>query len=308
MRGSSVFDPHSVYAWSIYNLSVITIIIMALIVLLIAGLVGYASWRFRASKHPHAKLTYGNRKLELVYTIIPILILVFLYSLTIRTMNASDPLTRHGDNIVVVGHQWWWEVRYPGTGIVTANEVHMPVKTPWLFGMESADVIHDFWVPPLGRKMDMVPGYHRDIWLAADKPGVYLGTCSEYCGREHAWMRIRVIAQTPAAFAQWEAEQEKIPPIPTSGDAGKGARYFGMMSCSNCHSIRGTAAQGKIGPDLTHLASRSTLAAGRLPNDPDDLAHWLKDPQKYKPGCHMPNLGLTDEQNRDLVAYLETLR
>lgn len=308
MHPPSVFDPHSAYAWSIYHLSVVVIVMMGLIVLLVAGLVLYACVRFREGRHPEPRLVYGNRKIEIVYTLGPLLLLAVIFGLTIRSMEASDPVTRTRDNIVVVGHQFWWEVRYPGTGIVTANEVHIPAGTPQLFGMEAADVIHDFWVPQLGRKMDMVPGYHRDVWLAADKPGIYLGTCAEYCGHEHAWMRIRVIAQTPAEFAQWEAGQEKIPPIPASGDAAQGARYFGAMSCANCHSIEGTNARGKIGPNLTHLASRSTIAAGRLPNDPDDLAHWLKDPDKYKPGSYMPNLGLTDEQVRDLVAYLETLR
>lgn len=308
MHPPSVFDPHSAYAWSIYHLTVVVTILMGVVVLVVTGLVAYVCIRFRERKHPNPRLGYGNRKIEIVYTALPLMLLASIFGLMIRDMDASDPIQRTRDNIVIVGHQFWWEVRYPGTGIVTANEVHIPVDKPEMFGMEAADVIHDFWVPQLGRKMDMVPGYHRDVWLAADRPGIYLGRCSEYCGKEHAWMRIRVFAQTPANFAQWEAEQEKIPPIPTSDDAAAGARYFATMTCANCHTIRGTSASGRIGPDLTHVASRTTLAAGRLPNDPTDLANWIKDPTKYKPGCYMPNLGLTDEQVHDLVAYLETLR
>lgn len=308
MHPPSTYDPHSVYAWAIYHETIVVLIVMGIILLLVAGLVAFVCWRFRESRNPTPRLNWGNRKVELVYTILPILTLIALFILTIRVMSASDPTQRTKDNLVIVAHQWWWEIRYPGTGIVTANEVHIPVHKPLLFGIESADVIHDFWVPQLGRKMDATPGYHRDLWLAADQPGVYWGRCSEYCGVGHAWMRIKVFAQTPAEFAAWEAEQEKTPQAPTTGDAAEGAHYFAVMSCANCHTIRGTLARGKIGPDLTHLASRTTLGAGRLPNDPQDLARWLKAPEQFKPGTHMPNLGLTNEQDRDLVAYLETLK
>lgn len=308
MHPPSVFDPHSTYAWTIYHITVIVTALMAFVVLVVAGLVTYVCVRFRERRHPQARLSYGNRRMEIIYTVLPMMLLASIFGLMIRDMDAADPVKRAPDNIVVVGHQFWWEFRYPGTGIVTANELHMPVGKPEMFGFESADVIHDFWVPALGRKMDMTPGYHRDEWLAVDQPGIYLGRCAEYCGREHAWMRIRVIAQTPADFAAWEAEQEKIPAIPAEGDAAHGAQFFQTMSCANCHTIRGTGASGRIGPDLTHLASRSTIAAGRLPNDPEELADWIKDPEKYKPGSYMPNLGLTDDQVRDLVAYLETLR
>ncbi len=308
MHEYSVYDPHSQYAWSIYHLSVGVLIVMFLILLLIVSLVSFCCLHYRESRHPKARLSFGSRKMELIYTIIPLAIVGTITFFTFTTMQASDPAATRRDDVVVVGHQWWWEVRYPGTGIVTANEVHIPVRDPMLVGLESADVIHDFWVPELARKMDMTPGYHRKIWIAADHSGNYYGTCAEYCGKEHAWMRIRVIAQTPADFAAWESAQEQVPATPTSGDAAKGAHYFQQMSCASCHAIRGTNASGMLGPNLTHLASRETLATGRLANTSQNLYNWLKDPDRYKPGVHMPNLGLTDEQAHDLVAYLEGLR
>jgi cytochrome c oxidase subunit 2 len=308
MHPPSVFDPHSLYAWSIYHLSVLVMAVMIAIICLVSGLVFYCCIKFRSSRHPEPKLSWGNRKMEIIYTVGPLIIIIVLFGISWHTMNVSDPVRRHRDDVVIVGHQFWWEARYPGTGIVTANEIHIPVGKPILFGLESADVIHDWWVPQLGRKMDMTPGYHRDVFLEADKPGTYLGTCAEYCGREHAWMRIRVIAQTPEDFAAWEKQQEEVPGIPATGEAAKGREYFQVMSCSNCHAVEGTIAQGRVGPNLTHLASRETIAAGRLRNDPKDLYDWLKDPDAYKPGSYMPNLGLTDEQDHDLVAYLETLR
>jgi cytochrome c oxidase subunit 2 len=182
------------------------------------------------------------------------------------------------------------------------------VNQPEYAGFRSADVIHDFWVPELGRKIDIIPGVENHSWFSADTPGVYFGRCAEYCGKEHAWMRIRVIAQTPSDFAKWEREEMTIAAIPSSGAAAQGAQYFQQMSCASCHTIRGTAAQARIGPDLTHVASRETLAAGRLENTPQNLAQWLVDPDQIKPGCQMPNLHLTRQQRDSLVAYLETLR
>ena len=211
-------------------------------------------------------------------------------------MEVSDPATNKANDLLIVAHQWWWEVRYSGTDIVTANEIHIPVDQPQQIGLRSADVIHDFWVPELGRKMDIIPGTENRVWIAADSPGIYYGACAEYCGKEHAWMRIRVIAQSPADFAQWEHEQEQVPGIPESGLAGQGAQYFQQLSCASCHTIRGTTANARIGPDLTHVASRETLAAGRLDNTPANLSAWLLDPELIKPGCKMPNLHLSREQ------------
>jgi cytochrome c oxidase subunit 2 len=169
-------------------------------------------------------------------------------------------------------------------------------------------VIHDFWVPALGRKIDLIPGRHAKIWLAADHPGTYLGACAEFCGKEHAWMRIRVIADDPRTFTAWYKAEEAGAAFPVSAAQQRGHEYVTSMPCANCHTIRGTSARGEIGPDLTHLASRETLAAGRLSNRPEQLSAWLHNPDMFKPGSHMPNLRLTDEQRGYIVQYLETLK
>ncbi len=306
---TSVYDPHSPYAWSIYHLSVFVLIAMGVILALVTALVFFACWRYRAGRRPGTPpAVFGNLKLEIVYTGIPVLLLTVIMIFMVRTMQGSDPPQRGvREDVIVVGHQWWWEVRYPKSGVVTANEVHIPAGRPLLFGVEAADVIHDFWVPALGRKMDMIPGVYNHIWLSASQPGTYLGTCAEFCGNEHAWMRIRVIAQTPADFTRWQQDQAKPPAQNLSGDAEQGRKNFQQMTCVNCHAIAGVSNAG-IGPDLTHVASRETLAAGRLQNNPTNLAGWLHNPDDFKPGCYMPNLHLTDEQVHDLVAYLETMR
>jgi cytochrome c oxidase subunit II len=304
-----VFSPHSPYARSISDLSSAVLWAMLGIFVIVTAMVAYCIRRFRATK---AQLTpqptYGNTRLEVGYTISFFLILATIMVFAIRSMNASDPANSQPDTLVVVAHQWWWGVRYPGTDIVTANEIHVPVGVSQRLRLLSADVIHDFWVPELGRKMDIIPDVENHIWFSADAPGTYFGTCAEFCGVEHAWMRIRVVAQPPAEFAEWQAQQEEVPAIPASGEAALGAQYFQQLSCANCHAIRGTVATASIAPDLTHFASRETLAAGRMTNTAENLSNWLNDPGAIKLGCKMPNLHLTAQQRGALVDYLETLR
>jgi cytochrome c oxidase subunit 2 len=308
--GTPVLHPQSHYARSIFELSSWVLWVCLGIFLLVAGLVGYAGWKFRATPgEPDPKQVFGSIRWEMAYVIPPTVLLAVIFGFMLHVMHASDPPAQpSGDDIVVVGHQWWWEVRYPKLGFVTANEVHIPAGRNIQFGFESADVIHDFWVPELGRKIDMIPGRHAKIWLAADHPGTYLGACAEFCGKEHAWMRIRVIADDPAAFAAWSSAERQNAPSPLTTAQSRGLEDVTSMPCANCHTISGTSARGLIGPDLTHLASRSTLAAGRLQNTPDQLSAWLHDPDAFKPGSHMPNLRLTDEQRSDIVQYLETLK
>ena len=304
-----VFSPHSPYARSISDLSSVVLWAMLGIFVIVSALVTYCIHKFKATPdQPTPHPGYGNTRLEVGYTISFFLILATIMVFAIRSMSASDPQSSQPDTLVVVAHQWWWEVRYPGTDIVTANEIHIPTGVPQHLRVLSADVIHDFWVPELGRKMDIIPGVENRVWFSADTPGTYFGTCAEYCGAEHAWMRIRVVAQTPAEFSQWQAEQEVVPAVPTSGEAALGAQYFQQLSCANCHAIRGTPATASIAPDLTHLASRETLAAGRMMNTAENLSNWLNDPAAIKPGCKMPNLHLTAQQRDALVDYLETLR
>lgn len=304
-----MFAPRSGYAQSITTLSYGVLLVCLFILLLVAGLVSYATWKFRERPgQPTPKPIYGNWKLEMLYTVGFVVILSVISYFSVEAMFKADPPTKAANNLLIVGHQWWWEVRYPDTGIITANEIHVPVGKPERVGFKSADVIHDFWVPQLGRKMDVIPGVENRTWFAADAPGTYYGRCAEYCGQEHAWMRIRVIAQEPADYARWVQAQQLVPPTPANGPAAQGAQFFQQLSCASCHTIRGTSANAKIGPDLTHVASRETLAAGRLNNTPQELEHWLLEPNIVKPGCKMPNLHLTTEQRTDLVAYLEGLR
>lgn len=305
----SVFDPHSQYAHPIFGLFQLTLVLMIAILLLVTGLVTYILMRYRPRPGRTPEINYGNRKLEVLWTAAPLVLLLFLFVMTVRTVRASDPEKPAGDaDIVVVGHQWWWEIRYPKLNIVTANELHIPIKHGQVLQLEAADVIHDFWVPQLTRKEDMNPGWKNYIWIGADHPGTYLGACAEYCGAEHAWMRIRVIAESDDRFEQWAQRQKQIPSAPSSYDAAQGAKLFRERTCANCHAIAGTSASALIGPDLTHICSRETLAAGAVQNTPDNLARWVHHPSQYKPASNMPDLQLSDQDVRQLTAYLETLR
>jgi len=208
----------------------------------------------------------------------------------------------------VIGRQWYWEVRYPGTRAVTANEIHIPARTPVLLQATTADVIHSFWVPRLNRKIDTIPGKVNEILLYADEPGEYRGQCAEYCGLQHAHMSMVVDAQPPAQFRAWLASEAAPARSPAGGLAARGERVFLAGPCSSCHTIRGTAASGFVGPDLTHLASRRTLGALTVPNRPADLAAWIVDSQHAKPGNQMPDVQLGASQLRALVAYLDSLK
>lgn len=312
MQPSSVLNSQSALGHPIFSLLIVILIIMAAILALVTGLVIYSSIRYRhRAGQPDPPPNFGDPKLEITWTVLPFLLLVAIFILTVLTMGSSDPPTgTHTPDLVIIGHQWWWEIRYPNAGVVTANEVHLPVGRRVLARLESNDVIHDFWVPELGRKMDMIPGSPNEMWLEADAPGVYLGSCAEYCGDEHGWMRIRVIAQPQDEFKAWEQQQAEPSPLPDSQneEAKLGAQIFLQRTCANCHSISGTTAKQRIGPDLTHVASRQTLAAGRLENTPGNLFAWLQNPEEFKPGSHMPNLQLQPDELRALTAYLETLR
>lgn len=308
MQAPSAFDPQSAFAHSIFHTFVITLILMVLILLLVSGLISYIIIRYRRIDDRSPVPNFGNRKLEVAWTIGPILLVTFLFVLTIRTTNASDPDKARAPDLVVTGYQWWWHVEYLASGVITANEIHIPVGKPQLVRLLGGDVIHDFWVPQLSRKEDMVPGQQNSIWMAADHPGIYYGACAEYCGNEHAWMRIRVVAENEDEFESWKQHQAQAAAKPTEQDALTGSQLFTRLSCANCHAIRGTGAREFIGPDLTHFASRTTLGAGVLENTPQNLAAWLHDPNQFKPACNMPNLQLQPDQIKALTAYLETLR
>jgi cytochrome c oxidase subunit II len=218
----------------------------------------------------------------------------FVMRSTAAPARGSTPLTIH-----VIGHQWWWEVRYDNSTAVTANEIHIPVGTRVGVVLTTADVIHSFWVPELNRKVDMIPGTENRLLLIADHPGVYRGQCAEFCGLQHANMAVEVVAQPKAQFDAWLAHNEQ--------PAAHGSPLF-AQNCSGCHAIRGTSSRATVGPDLTHFASRRTIAAATFANTPQNLREWLRDPQHVKPGNRMPNLRLSDADWAALQRYVDSLR
>jgi cytochrome c oxidase subunit 2 len=315
-RFTNIFNPLSQPAQEIKETSFLVLAICAAIFVIVAGLLVYAIVRFRhraGDELSEPPQVYGSNQIELAWTVLPILIVFVLILVTSRTIadiqNRKAPPT--AVQATVVGHQWWWEIRYPELGIVTANELHVPASDklgtrPTYLKLQSADVAHSFWVPQLSGKTDLIPNRENLMWIEPTKPGTYLGNCAEYCGTQHARMLIRVIVHPPDEFEQWAREQQRSPSPNTN--ATEGRKVFFATSCVNCHTIRGTSAQGKFGPDLTHLMSRETLAAGATPNTPDSLRLWVRDPQSIKVGCLMPNMQLTDQEVDQIVAYLQTLK
>ena len=273
-------------------------------VLLIAVVFAFRDRPGRAEPRP----VYGHLGLEIAWTLVPVIIVVSITVPTIATIFKTDyPRPPQGAlSIEVTGHQWWWEIRYPELGITTANELHLPVGRPVSLSLKSADVIHSFWIPRLGGKRDLVPGKVNSLIFTVDTPGDYPGQCAEFCGLSHANMRLLVVAQSTPDFESW-AGRLKNPPTPPSGQAAKGLQAFLAAGCVACHAIQGVAF-GVVGPNLTHVGSRKTLAAGILKNTPEDLSTWLRDPPRIKPGALMPKLPMTDDQLSALVAYLRNLK
>jgi len=310
MHTSNALDPQSPQARAIYDLGIVSTIVFLLIFVTVTGAIVYAIFRFRGREgEPDPDQFAGSEKVEIIWTAIPFLIVVFLFVLTLRGMNRADPPPAPSPDLVVTGHQFWWEAQYPASGAVTANEIHIPIGTPLSVRLDSKDVLHEFWVPELARKMTTVPGQPNHIWLQADKPGVYIGTCSEFCGIQHAWMRILVVAEEPSKFEQWQQAQLQPSRAPTNDGAAKGLALFRTSTCINCHAIGGVpGANARVAPDLTHVASRRQLGAGILENTPANMRRWLKNPQHIKPGVLMPDFNFTDQELDQLGEYLETLR
>ena len=312
---TSIFRPLSQPAQEIKETSLLVLAICGSIFVVVAGLLVYAIVRFRhraGDELSEPPQVYGSNQIEIAWTILPLLIVFVLILVTSRTIadiqNRKPPPT--AVKATVIGHQWWWEIRYPELGIVTANELHVPASDgrgsrPTFLKLQSADVAHSFWVPLLAGKTDLIPNRENLMWIEPTKPGTYRGNCAEYCGTQHARMLIRVVVQPPDEFERWAREQQQLAATDTSATAGR--TVFFANSCVNCHTIGGTSAQGKFGPDLTHLMSRETLAAGAASNTPDNLRLWVRDPQKIKVGCLMPNMQLTNEEVNQVVAYLQTL-
>ncbi len=295
----------------INNLFIQFLIISAIIALLIGFLVIGGAIIFRSKVRPEeVEQIHGNIKLEIIWTVIPILLVSYFLVVTIKVMaEINKPVAKDQQpDIEVIAHQWWWDMRYLKQNVITANELHIPVGKHLLVRIESADVIHDWWVPALGRKIDAIPGQPNNIWIEADKPGEYQGACSEYCGAQHAWMRILVVAESQEKFDQWISSQQALSKPPVSEEAKKGAELFQQKTCPDCHAISGTDAASHIGPDLSHIGSRETLFSGMKPNTPDNLSEWLTNPQKVKDGAMMPNFIMSKEEVNELTTYLEGLK
>lgn len=312
---TNTFLPRSTPAHDIYYLALFALTLTGCFFVVVASLLFYAVFKYRARKsdpdHEPAQV-YGSTQVELAWTVIPIILIVVLFLTTARIIfaiqNAPQPKTDL--KVTVVGHQFWWEFRYPEYGIVTANELHIPLSTrqnpdATYLTLLSADVDHSFWVPELGGKTDLIPNHPNEMWMDPEKAGVYYGQCAQFCGLEHSLMLIRVYVDTPSQFAAWVRNQQK--PAVEDSNVAAGRQIFENEACVNCHTVTGTSAKGTYGPDLTHLMSRATIAAGAADNTPANLRAWIKNPDTFKPGAHMPAMHLSDEQVNQVVAYLETL-
>jgi cytochrome c oxidase subunit II len=310
MYNSNALDPQSPQARAIFNLGIISTIVFVLIFVIVAGAIFYAIFRFRGRDgEPDPKQIAENKVVEITWTVIPFLIVIFLFGLTIHAMNVADPPPPPSPDLIVTGHQFWWQADYPASGVVAANEIHIPTGKALSVLLDSKDVLHEFWVPKLNRKMTTVPGQGNHIWLQADKPGEYIGQCSEFCGTQHAWMRILVVADEPAKFEQWQQAQLQPSQEPKSPGAAKGLELFKTSTCISCHAIRGVSgADSRVAPDLTHVASRKQLGSGILENTPANMRLWMKSPQHIKPGILMPDFAFTDEQLDQLAEYLSSLQ
>ena len=311
----SIFRPESTPAHTINGLSMLVLTITGLIFVLVFGLIVYVLVRYRRRPGDDGEpaQVYGSTQVEIAWTVTPVLIVVVLSLTGARAIDQiqNAPRGPASLDVTAIGHQWWWEFRYPSLGIVTANELHVPVSdpaspTPTFLKLLSADVAHSFWVPRLAGKTDLIPNRVNEMWMAPEKPGLYLGQCAEYRGTQHAKMLLRVYVHARDDFDRWVGEQRQAGA--QAPNVAEGRRIFETTSCISCHAVGGTVGTGTFGPDLTHLMSRETLASGAVPNTPENLRTWIASPDHAKPGSLMPAMNLTTRELDELVAYLETLR
>lgn len=278
--------------------------------LLVSVLVIYITLKFRDKKGDtrQPSQTTGSTKLEAVMIGGPFLLLVFFFYQTVTVANEVSPTPNRKPDVIITGHQWWWEAQYPNSKVITANEIHLPVGRQVLMELHAADVIHDWWVPGLGNKMDMVPGVKNYLWLHINKAGTYEGACSEFCGKQHAWMRIHVVAQSEADYNKWLQANAAEAAQPSDSLAMRGKTLFQSYTCANCHRIAGTGAKAMIGPDLTHVGSRQHLLTGLLQTSEGNLYKWINHPQQVKQGAYMPDFIMDKDTVRALAHYLEQLK
>jgi len=318
----SALDPFGPQAARVHGLwRFLWIVSLAVYVLVIAAL-AWAALRRRTpaeadpTPRPAAEVAGPALRTTIVGATVATVLILFVFLVvdlaTGRPLTAAPRGGRGALEIEVTGHQWWWQVEYPSSRpdlrVVTANEIHVPTGRPVVVTLTSTDVIHSFWPPSLVGKRDMIPGEKTSVWFQADTPGVYRGQCAEFCGYQHAKMAFQIVAEPAEQFERWMARQRDSARTPTDSLALRGQEVFLATSCVMCHTVRGTPAGSRIGPDLTHLASRRTIAAGSLPNTRGALAGWIVDPQSIKPGTRMPSNQIEPDDLQALLAYLESLK
>ena len=312
----NIFAPAAAPAFAIREIAFLALALTAVIFVLVASFTIYTIVRFRrhaGDRGLEPPQVYGSGRIELAWTVVPFLIVVVLFLVTARYIweierRAQPP---GAIEVTIVGNQWWWEIRYPKLGIVTANELHVPVSdvaspAPTFITLESTDVIHSFWVPQLAGKMDVIPNKTNRMWIEPRTPGTYVGQCAEYCGVQHGLMLLAVVVHSREEFERWVAAQRAPAVDETSVRAGR--ELFASLACINCHTVRGTPANGVFGPDLTHLMTRWTIGAGAARNTPENLRTWVNDPSRLKEGALMPAMKLSRSDLDTLTAYLVTLR
>ncbi len=308
----TTLSPRSDVGWDIQNLFMFIVAAAAVVFVVVEGALIYVALRYRRrpGQEPGPPVgRHGSTRLEITWTALPVIILVVVAVPTVGTIFATAaPAPKDAVQMQVIGHQWWWEFRYPQLHIVTANELHLPVGRTANFALSSADVIHSFWVPKLAGKRDMFPNHVNNLWFTPSAVGDYPAQCAEFCGESHAYMQMRVVVDTPAGFDAWVRDQQARAMTVATGGARHGALVFSQSACASCHTIAGTPAVGAVGPNLTHVASRSAIAGQLLANTPANLARWIFNSPSIKPGSHMPPQNLSKGDLADIVAYLRSLK
>lgn len=311
-----IFKPSSTPADAIHRLSLFVLVITALIFAVVFSLLLYAVVKFRRRGSEDGReppQVYGSNQMELAWTVVPCLIVLVLFLATARVIfSVQDAVPPPATTqVTAIGHQFWWEFRYPDLGVVTANELHVPVSdpahpTPTYVKLLSADTDHSFWVPQLAGKTDLIPNHPNSMWIDPHATGMYLGQCAQYCGTQHAKMLLRIYVDSFEQFSQWVAAEKQ--PAASSDAVARGRHVFEQTACINCHAISGTVANGRFGPDLTHLMSRETIASGAALNTHENLKLWIQNPDALKPGSLMPAMNLSSQDLDAVTAYLESLR
>jgi cytochrome c oxidase subunit 2 len=311
----SVLSPAGAQASTIHQLWLVMFWTTTVVCVVVLAFIALAVFRNARRPQSNAAPTSERSLTRAVWTATALTALI-LFILLVANVWAGrgleSPQAASAVTINIFGHQWWWEIEYEDSvasqRVLTANEIHVPVNRPVVLKVTSRDVIHSFWVPNLQGKRDLIPGYITAIWFQAERPGVYRGQCAEFCGLQHAHMALDVVAESSADFERWLEGMRKPAPSPQTDEQRKGHDVFMTRRCAGCHAITGAEAYGQMGPDLTHVATRSTIGAGTLPNTPEHMDAWVTNPQASKPGNQMPPNPLSDDERRALLAYLELLK